>query len=583
MSFDYDKLTSNSGKQESWWVAYADLYVMLTVVFMLMYVTSSLRSGSTDYQQQTEYKKITQQKQDLEEQIKIYNTLKDEQLKKQGKDEEKVYAQLMDKLYLLKEDAKNEKEKLRQQAKENEAKEFALNKYQQIVRNIVNANILAKAQIERKDEIITERDISIAQQQKEILGKKKKIDSLETVITENDQIIAEINTQLEKKIAEVSDQQKRANITKKEMLTRIEQLKEESKVKIGELEDKRALLSMDLKETKTALNSAETQLADAGATIEDQAKKNEKLILDLQDSKARFVADMSKLKSEQEGILAAEKEAFEKKLEKQRLSASEKAKQLKKFADLADRKSQDLQDKLTGLDSKVKSTEDKLKTAEKEKGRFMADIGSLQKERKDILEDLAKTRARANARKEMANEIKKTFENRGVKAAVDSGTGDVTLDFGEEYFETGSAALKERMKGILDKFFPAYTYSLFNNPKTAGKIANVEIIGFASSTYRGKYVNPSSIRPEDRDAIKYNLTLSYSRAKSIFSHILNENVLSDSYKQKLLPLLKVVGRGYLPEGKDGSEIPDGMRENEFCEKYNCKKAQKVIVKFNLKE
>ena len=48
-------------------------------------------------------------------------------------------------------------------------------------------------------------------------------------------------------------------------------------------------------------------------------------------------------------------------------------------------------------------------------------------------------------------------------------------------------------------------------------------------------------------------------------------------------MVKVVGQGYLPEGKTGKDIPEGMGEKEFCSKYNCKQAQKVVIKFNLKE
>jgi hypothetical protein len=135
----------------------------------------------------------------------------------------------------------------------------------------------------------------------------------------------------------------------------------------------------------------------------------------------------------------------------------------------------------------------------------------------------------------------------------------------------------------LDRFIPIYAKSLFNDPKLAEKIANVEIVGFASSTYKGKYVNPTSVRPQDKEAIGYNLKLSFGRANSIFNHVLNQGKLTKSERDKLLPLMKVVGRGYLPEGKSAGDIPDGMTEKEFCSKYNCQKAQKVTVKFNMKD
>ena len=80
-----------------------------------------------------------------------------------------------------------------------------------------------------------------------------------------------------------------------------------------------------------------------------------------------------------------------------------------------------------------------------------------------------------------------------MKAEVDMGTGDVLLSFGDQYFNTGQANLKPKMEKILEQAMPAYSSSLFENPKVANKIQSVEIVGFASPTYKGKYVNPSKV------------------------------------------------------------------------------------------
>ncbi len=57
----------------------------------------------------------------------------------------------MSKLTLLQDDAHQEKDLLRQKAKENKEKEFALNQYQALIRNIINTNILAKTQIAHRE------------------------------------------------------------------------------------------------------------------------------------------------------------------------------------------------------------------------------------------------------------------------------------------------------------------------------------------------------------------------------------------------------------------------------------------------
>src|SRR4051812_19122791 len=154
--------------------------MMLSIVFLLMFVTSSLRNGSAGFQQQLEYKQLSKKAADLEQQIKVYNTLKDEQLAKNSTDEEKdVYEKLMSKLSLLQEEAKDEKNALRQKAKENEEKEFALNQYQKIVRNIINANVLAKAQIQHRDKVIISKDATIEE-------KRQKIVEMERTVAQNE-------------------------------------------------------------------------------------------------------------------------------------------------------------------------------------------------------------------------------------------------------------------------------------------------------------------------------------------------------------------------------------------------------------
>ena len=49
--------------------------------------------------------------------------------------------------------------------------------------------------------------------------------------------------------------------------------------------------------------------------------------------------------------------------------------------------------------------------------------------------------------------------------------------------------------------------------------------------------------------------------------------------QKIDRLTKALGL----EGKSEADLPAAMTEKEFCQRYNCQKAQKVIVKFNMKD
>jgi type III secretory pathway component EscR len=117
---------------------------MLSIVFLMMYVVSSVRTGTVGIQQDLDYDQVMAENEDLKQQIKVYNTLKEDYLEKGASQEEQaLYQELISKLDLLEDESKLVKDKLKLQALELEKKELALNKYQQAVRNIINSNMLA--------------------------------------------------------------------------------------------------------------------------------------------------------------------------------------------------------------------------------------------------------------------------------------------------------------------------------------------------------------------------------------------------------------------------------------------------------
>ena len=111
----------------------------------------------------------------------------------------------------------------------------------------------------------------------------------------------------------------------------------------------------------------------------------------------------------------------------------------------------------------------------------------------------------------------------------------------------------------------------------------MEIIGFSSPTYKGRYVDPQSLQDQDRAAVSYNLDLSYNRAKSIFSYMFDKKSMTYQHQKDLLPLVKVTGRSFLAEEVKGRDIASGLAIKDYCAKYNCEKSQKVIIRFNLKD
>ncbi len=484
MSFNYDKLKSKKDEQ-NFWASYSDLYTMVSFVFLLLYVVASLRTNTYGVQKNQELKRVTEINEDLKQQLKVYNTLKENYLEKDAsEDEMKVYQQLMGKLDLLKEDAKTEKDKLREQAQENEQKEQALNQYQQVVRNIINSNMMSKTAMQRK----------------------------------------------------------------------VEQL---SKAK-----QENASLNSKFKDVEENLNQAKTELSSTQQKLTHENHEKEKLVSQLVETKSNFQSKLAEVESEYKEKQYAERQAYEKKMAHQKMSSKNKDKAMQEFL--------------------AKQKMDLKKQLAEQQGQYEKQLAGLSSNLKSNKDELSKAKARLNARKEIANKIKSNFKKAGINALVDDKTGDVTLLF-DEYFDTGKADLKEKMKQVLNDSVPVYAQSLFEDKKVADKLLFVEIVGFASPTFDGKYIDPQSLEEKDRKAINYNLDLSYYRARNIFKYIFDQKNVSYMNQQKLQTLVKVTGRSFLAEKMSDSDrgIASGMDQKEFCKKYVCTKAQRVIIKFDI--
>jgi hypothetical protein len=182
----------------------------------------------------------------------------------------------------------------------------------------------------------------------------------------------------------------------------------------------------------------------------------------------------------------------------------------------------------------------------------------------------------------VAQRIKQGFQQAGIKADVDSGTGDVVLDFGKEYFDTDSHDLKPGMMETIRKAMPVYARSLFGEESGDARISAIEIIGFASPTFAGKPVNPRSLSAQNRQAVNYNLDLSYERARSIFEYAFDPDNLKFEHQETMLPLIKVTGRSFFTEEVNPEDTGNLSRE-EFCKLYDCFGSQRVIIKFGLAE
>jgi outer membrane protein OmpA-like peptidoglycan-associated protein len=554
MPFDYNK-NKQGHSGDSFWTSYSDLFLGLSTIFLLLYVTASLRTGTDAIQSQVENQKLTMQVDELRSQLKMYEQVKADYLEKSAsKSEMQEYQELMDKLTLLKEDAKSDQERLAQEALENEHKAQALNKYQQMVRNIINANKVAKSKLITRNGIIDEQESTIDEQKKDIGTLQADVENKKNLIAEGEKKIDQTKAALNHSKQQLLAAYRQNKLTKRQFQERTRALQEQSEQKIQNLQAANQTysnqlndLSDQLKGTQTQLAGTQSQLAGTRAALADKEHETQALRGQADSLKQKIAG----IKDAYEAERGRERAAYEAKLRQGRMDAAERARAEAAYRAEADRRAKEMQSRIAGLSGRLKDTEGELSKAKEE----------------------------MDARREIAREIKKGFAAAGVKADIDMKTGEVVLDFGDTYFESDSANLKPRMKDIIERAMPIYSKSLFGNQKVANKISSVEIVGFASPTYKGRYVDPRSNKPDDKAALKYNMDLSYRRANSIFSYLVSNKNNDFKYQQDLLSLMKVSGRSFLEVMKVQGRNPASAAE--FCKVNDCKKAQKVIVRFSM--
>ncbi len=565
MSFNY-KNSNNHSQGESFWTSNSDLFLGLSSIFLLLYVVASLRSGADGVNNANENKRLKVQIQDLKNQLQTYESVKQQYMQTQAtKSETDEYNELMDKLTLLQQESKDEKDNLRKQARENEQKEIALNKYQKMVRNMLNANSFAKTKIVNRNEVIVEKDQVIVEKDETITEQTGKISNLnndvqqkESLIKAKEQQISSINDALALRMKDLKKSFKKAKLSQKAYQKKLKQLQGEAELKVLAIEQQKKEAYTQLQNTKSQLSQTKNQLTSTEGQLkvsQGELNKRGQEIADLSNqlgnAAAVTKAKMDGLKGQFEAERATERGNFEKALRNQKnLSQTEIAKREGQFKAAADAKERKLAGELAGLAGQLKSTEGQLNAV----------------------------KAELSARKGIAKEIKKGFDKLGIKADIDLESGDVLLDFGQAYFENDSSQLKEDMRNVLRKAMPVYSKSLFGNPTVSNQISAVEVIGFASPTYRGKFVNPNSNKPEDREALKYNMDLSYKRAKSIFNYIIDEKEINFDHRDNLVPNLKVSGRSFLDLMKMDRNVASA---DEYCKKNDCKKSQRVIIRFSM--
>ncbi|MBK7889900.1 MAG: hypothetical protein IPJ84_03355 [Bdellovibrionales bacterium] len=591
MGLDFDrikhKVEHGTGHQ---WTSYSDLFLVLSVTFLLLYTIANLRGGAAAVVAQEQLRVASTRMAELEKQMKAYEVMKDDYLEKgASKDEVEMYKELENQLTLLEDEAKSEYQDAAKRAREAKVKFNGLNRYQALVKNIVNANLVSSAKSKRQLAMLDDRDVKIEDREETIEDLDQESKQKDQVIEQNENKIAAINKDLDRKrkalknLKNVSAKERRAaeesmRKAQQEADGKIAALEQENAEKLEAERKQHAAKFGKLKSESTAkISELEQETKEAGQRISkmesDLANKSlqaERLMAAMQKEKAAYENQLASAKAKHAEAVAAEKAKLEGQIRAAQMTAAEKAAAEKAMRERLATAEAEMNAKLSGLSGDLEGAKRKLASAERVYGDS---INALQKSNQTLQRDLNASVTKLNAQRRLAQQIKANLRAAGVDAAVDPKTGDVTISFGDEYFDTGSATLKPGMKEIVKRTMPIYAKSLFENAEIARKLESVEIVGFASPTFQGRVVDPQSLATTDRAAVNYNMDLSYRRARSIFDHVTDQRKMTFERQRDLLPLIKVSGRSYLAAERG----PAATGQD------NLKKHQIVVIRFTLRE
>ncbi len=575
MNFDYDRIAKKEDHGNQW-VSYSDLFMVLSFLFLLLYTVASFRSGAISVQSNKTIADKEEQIRQLEAQVQVFERLRNNYLEVSAtQQEKKIFDALMNRLDTLKEKTQQDEATARAELKELAEKNKSLDFYQNTVKSLITAHLSANAKI-------NERDQRIDTQTKEIGSLSKTVKDQEQTLTKKERLIAQTSDQLravksefEKERVDREEQQKAFS----ERLSKI----------VKERDEKVSSLSQESTQRKQALNQSMAQMEALKTDLNQAQKQNENLINELTSAQNLSQKQIDQIKGEHLAEMQRQEGAFKDEIAKQKLNAAERAAAENMYKDRLAKSNAEHNAKLKDLEGGLAENNKRLaqlvdagSALTNQNAALNSQLQGEKDRNKELDRELALARAKADRRKNISKRISDAFRGKGIDVEVNPNTGDVILNFGDEYFDTGKHLLKPGMAKILRGAIPKYAETLLDDTKIASQISSIEIIGFSSPTYKDRVVDPNTLSAADRGAVNYNLDLSYMRARSIFKYIFDQSKMQFKQQKQLLPLVKVTGRSFFTEDIKGQD-PGVMNLDSFCKSHNCSRSQRVIIRFSLQD
>lgn len=211
------------------------------------------------------------------------------------------------------------------------------------------------------------------------------------------------------------------------------------------------------------------------------------------------------------------------------------------------------------------------------------DLKERNKNLKESLNDFASKVAdvKGKLRSNIAKDLAKAFKDAKLSVLVDNKTGNVVLQMDENFrFKKNSYYLNKKAKATLKKIVPIYSKVLFGNKDIRNKISSFNVVGHASPSFRGQYVDPSD---QNSKAYSYNMRLSAQRASSITNFIFSNSIGKYPYKSELQLFTKAIGQGYIKPVAKEIKVGRKIASQGTCGPFDCYSSQRVEISFTLKD
>lgn len=177
----------------------------------------------------------------------------------------------------------------------------------------------------------------------------------------------------------------------------------------------------------------------------------------------------------------------------------------------------------------------------------------LNNQKEALATQAAKLDAIVGVRTQIVSTLSQTLSQSGLKAAVDTSTGDIVLE-SAVFFDFNSSKLSAEGQAILDRFLPAYMSVLLSDDYR-DYLGEIIIEGHTDSV--GEYMT--------------NLELSQSRAQTVVKYCLTTSALTGEQRELLRTLIVPKGKSYT----DPVYNADGT--------VNDEKSRRVEFKFSLRD